>query len=83
MKVKSTRRFVRRPRMRRIDVKAEEIRFDNLELIQKLTSPTGQILPRRLTGLTAKNQRKVSREIKRSRNFGLVAYCTDDVRSEA
>jgi hypothetical protein len=37
-------------------------------------SPTGRIRPRRFTGLTAKQQRKLAQGIKISRQLGLLPY---------
>ena len=39
---------------------------------RKFTSETGKILPRRVTGLSAKMHRKVTREIKRARSINLL-----------
>jgi hypothetical protein len=37
-------------------------------------TPTGKILPRRLTGCCAKHQRRISHLIKKARHIGLFAY---------
>ena len=39
-------------------------------------SPTGRIEPRRFTGLTAKEQRKLQRAIKLSRQLALLPFCS-------
>ena len=43
-------------------------------MLSKFVSERGRILSRRLTGLTAYNQRKVAKAIKRAQSLGLMAY---------
>jgi small subunit ribosomal protein S18 len=56
---------------RRQDIPVDKIEHTNPDLLAKFTSITGKILPRRVTGVTAKVHRKITREIKRSRAIGL------------
>jgi small subunit ribosomal protein S18 len=53
---------------KRIDVNSEAIDFRNTELLKKFVTEKGKILPRRITGMTAKLHRKLTNEIKRARN---------------
>ena len=48
-------------------------------LIQFLNDQ-GKILPRRLTGTTVKNQKKISQAIKRARHLAILPYKTDSIR---
>ncbi|MGJ8673207.1 30S ribosomal protein S18 [Rubritalea sp.] len=57
---------------RRIDLPAEHINFKNADTLTKFTSETGKILPRRVTGVSAKLHRKITREIKRARSCNLL-----------
>ena len=41
--------------------------FTDVEFLTKFVTETGKILPRRITGLTAKQQRHVTKSIKRAR----------------
>lgn len=41
--------------------------FTDVEQLTKFVTETGKILPRRITGLTAKQQRNVTKSIKRAR----------------
>jgi small subunit ribosomal protein S18 len=41
------------------------------ELLRKLQTEYGKILPARLTGATAKQQRQIKRAIRRARNIGM------------
>jgi small subunit ribosomal protein S18 len=47
--------------------------YKNIKVIQRFVTETGRIVPRHITGVTAKNQRKLSQFIKRCRNLGLLA----------
>lgn len=42
------------------------------EILQRYVTDTGKILPRRITGLTAMQQRHITRVIKRARNLLLM-----------
>ena len=66
------RRNNRRMPRRRLDVPVEKIDYKNPELLTLFTTETGKILPRRVTGVSAKIHRKITREIKRSRAVNLM-----------
>ena len=57
---------------RRIDLPAEQINYKNTAILSKFTSETGKILPRRVTGVSAKLHRQITREIKRARSCNLL-----------
>ncbi|GAA5484601.1 30S ribosomal protein S18 [Haloferula sargassicola] len=57
---------------RRLDIPTDQVNYTNPELLSKFTSDTGKILPRRVTGVSAKLHRKITREIKRSRAVNLM-----------
>lgn len=46
----------------------------DVELLRMFISPTGRIRPRRFTGLTAKQQRKLARAVKISRQLAMLPY---------
>ncbi len=50
------------------------IDYRDVILLSKFVSERGKILSRKLTGLTAHNQRKVAKAIKRAQNLGLMAF---------
>lgn len=54
--------------------KGTEIDYKNHELMRRFLSPEGKILPGRRTGLTSKNQRKITKAIKRARAIGLLPF---------
>lgn len=49
-----------------------EYHYRDVESLSRYVTDTGKILPRRITGLNAKQQRHVSRLIKRARNMLLM-----------
>lgn len=58
----------------------EYIDYKNTDLLERFTNDQGKILPRRVTGTSAKYQRQLSRAIKRARFLGLVPYVADNLR---
>jgi len=54
------------------------IDYKNTKLLIKFISPQGKILPRRATGLTAKQQRVMASAIKRARMSGLLPFVNLD-----
>lgn len=55
------------------------IDYKNTKLLVKFISPQGKILPRRSTGLTAKQQRIMANAIKRARMSGLLPFVNLDL----
>ncbi len=51
-----------------------KIDFRDVRVLSRFLSERGRILPRRLTGLSAYNQRRIARAIKRSQNVGLLPF---------
>ena len=49
-----------------------DIDYKDAELLRKFMTDRGKILPRRLTGANAQQQRKIKRAIRRARVMGLV-----------
>lgn len=49
-----------------------ELTWKDTEVFARFTTDTGKILPRRYTGLNAKQQRHVTKMIKRARNLLLI-----------
>ncbi|KAG2181679.1 hypothetical protein INT44_008494 [Umbelopsis vinacea] len=47
--------------------------YKNFNLLSNFVSDIGKILPRTQTGITAKNQRKLAKAIKRARAMGLMS----------
>lgn len=66
------RKANRRMTSKRIDLPLESVSYLNPEVLSKFTSETGKILPRRVTGVSAKMHRRITREIKRARSVNLL-----------
>jgi small subunit ribosomal protein S18 len=47
--------------------------YKNLKVVYRFVTETGKIVPRHVSGVSAKNQRKLAKHIKRARTLGLVA----------
>ena len=50
-------------------LKPEEIPYTSPQLMSRFITDTGKILPRKYTGFTAKQQRKMTSKIKSARNL--------------
>lgn len=57
---------------RRTDLPIEKLHPTNTDLLSKFTSETGKILPRRVTGVSAKIHRRITRTIKQARAINLL-----------
>ena len=66
------RKANRRMTSRRHDIPADQVVATNPELLAKFTTETGKILPRRVTGVSAKLHRKINSAIKQSRAINLL-----------
>lgn len=53
------------------------IDYKDTELLKKFISPNGKIIPRRVTGTSAKYQRMLSTAIKRARQMALLPYVVE------
>ena len=66
--------FTRKKVSRLTTDKTLEVDYKDPKLLRSFLSETGKILPRRITGNTAKQQRQVSLAIKRARHLALLPY---------
>lgn len=57
--------------------KITHIDYKDIDLLKKFISERGKILPRRVTGTSAKYQRALTVAIKRSRQVALLPYSTE------
>lgn len=69
-------------RRRKVDFIAanhiDYIDYKDVDLLKRFISERGKILPRRVTGTSAKNQRKLTVAIKRARVMGLLPFVSED-----
>jgi small subunit ribosomal protein S18 len=73
-KFDKNRRFPRRRPRQRVP---EYIDWKDLEFLRRFIPERGKIMPRRISGVTAKEQRKIATAIKRARYMALIPYVTD------
>lgn len=60
-------------------IKPEEpIDYKDVDLLRKFVTERGKILPRRITGLTAKQQRDLTVAIKRARILALLPFVNQE-----
>lgn len=50
------------------------IDYKDVDNLKKFLNPNGRILPRKRTGLTAKNQRSLAEAVKRARFMALLPF---------
>jgi small subunit ribosomal protein S18 len=53
---------------------SQPIDYKDVELLRKFITERGKILPRRITGLTARQQRDINTAIKRARMLALLPF---------
>jgi small subunit ribosomal protein S18 len=56
----------------------EPIDYKDVDLLRKFITERGKILPRRITGLTAKQQRNITEAIKRARILALLPFVNQE-----
>lgn len=71
---KMPRRFQRRrPRQSVPDY----VDWKDVDFLRRFIPERGKIMPRRISGITAKDQRRVARAIKRARSMALIPFVAD------
>jgi small subunit ribosomal protein S18 len=58
----------------------EYVDYKDIELLKRFINEQGKMLPRRITGVSAKFQRQLTRAIKRARHLALLPFVADTVR---
>ncbi len=56
------------------------IDYTNIKLLQRFINDQGRILPKRITGVNAKQQRSLARAIKYARHLALLPFVAEDTR---
>ncbi len=54
--------------------RVKHVDYKDVEVLKRFLTPHARIMPRRKTGLSAKNQRKLAKAVKRAREMGLLPY---------
>ncbi len=52
----------------------DEIDYKDVELLKLFITEKGKIIPRRISGLSARSQKKLTLAIKRARNIALLSF---------
>ncbi len=68
------RRFQRR---RQGQFVPDYIDWKDVDYLKRFIPERGKILPRRISGISAKDQRRIARAIKRARAMALIPFVTD------
>lgn len=58
--------------------KVKEIDYKDVDLLKKFITDRGKILPRRVTGISNRYQRKLKKAIKRARYMALLPFVSED-----
>ena len=67
-------RFFRRRKFCRFSAEGLEIDYKDLALLKQYVSESGKIVPSRITGTGAKDQRQLADAVKRARFLALLPY---------
>ena len=54
--------------------------YKDVELIKRYLNEQGKILPRRITNVSAKFQRQLTRAVKRARHAALIPFVADSLK---
>jgi small subunit ribosomal protein S18 len=62
------------------DMNKIEPDYKDIKIIGRYVTERGKIVPRRLSGVTAKNQRILAQAIKRARHLALIPFVTENIK---
>jgi small subunit ribosomal protein S18 len=76
--VTQKKQYFRRKRVARIsDKRIDEIDYKNIELLRQFVTERGKIVPRRISGVSYRVQRRLSEAIKQARNIALLPFAAE------
>lgn len=58
---------------------SQPIDYKDIDLLRRFITERGKLLPRRITGLTARQQRNLTEAVKRARLLALLPYVNQEV----
>lgn len=61
-----------------VEAGIKEIDYKDVDTLSKFITERGKILPRRITGVSATNQKKLTAAIKRARHVALLPFVAED-----
>ncbi|MCX7725483.1 MAG: 30S ribosomal protein S18 [Chitinispirillaceae bacterium] len=54
--------------------------YKDVDILSRFITERGKIVPRRLSGVSAKNQRKLAKAIKRARFLALLPFVAENIK---
>nr|YP_008965661.1 chloroplast 30S ribosomal protein S18 [Porphyridium purpureum]ATJ02864.1 30S ribosomal protein S18 [Porphyridium purpureum]BAO23637.1 chloroplast 30S ribosomal protein S18 [Porphyridium purpureum] len=65
---------------RKIELKNNEtLNYKDIDILRRFINDQGKILPRKLTGLTMKEQKKVATSIKQARMLAILPFTNQEI----
>lgn len=61
-------------------VEPDYVDYKDTELLKRYLNEQGKILPRRITNVSAKFQRQLTRAVKRARHMALIPFVADSLK---
>ncbi len=75
--IATKKQYFRRKKVCRFCVeKIDDINYKDVRLLSNFISERGKITPRRISGVCAPHQRRLSESIKQARNIALIPFAT-------
>lgn len=69
------KQYFRRKRVARIsDKRVDEIDYKNTDLLRQFLTERGKVVPRRISGVSARVQRRICKAIMQARNIALLPF---------
>ncbi len=58
----------------------EYVDYKEVDMLKQFLNEQGKILPRRISGVSAKFQRQLTRSVKRARHMALIPFVADSLK---
>lgn len=58
----------------------EYVDYKEVDMLKQFLNEQGKILPRRVSGVSAKFQRQLTRAVKRARHMALIPFVSDSLK---
>lgn len=65
-----------RPKRKPVEITPEEIDYKNVRFLRQFVTERGKVVPRRISGATALQQRQITLAIRRARQLALLSFST-------
>ena len=69
--------FRRKKKCRFCKDKVSQINYKDVQVLRRMVTERGKILPSRITGTCARHQRQLSRAIKRARHLAMLPFVAE------